>query len=176
MGRDFKIGLMSGAVLGFVALIWVATRPSQSPLARMLGPSAESSREGLPLESAPPRRDEGAPTDASTKPAFRPDGTLPPDLAAAEPEAATEPSPLPIRTASRQPEARRPEEQDTTRYEREQRIETTKFHIVQRGETLSSISLQYYDTANRWKRILEANQDTIKNPDRITPGTKLIIP
>ena len=176
MGRAFKTGLISGVVLGFVALIWVATRPSLSPQARMLGPSTESSREDLPLESAPPRSDEGESADPAVGPEFRPGSTLPSGLTAAEPETATEPSPRPDRTMTRQARDRRLDEQDTARYEREEKIETTRFHIVQRGETLSSISLQYYGSATRWQRILEANQDTINDANKITPGTKLIIP
>jgi nucleoid-associated protein YgaU len=51
-----------------------------------------------------------------------------------------------------------------------------RIHIVQRGETLSAISQQYYGSANKWQIILDANRDTLKNPDSLTPGMKLIIP
>jgi len=73
-------------------------------------------------------------------------------------------------------EARRPNEPDTTRYERDEKIATTRFHIVQRGETLSGISQQYYGSAARWQKILQANQDTIADANKISPGTKLLIP
>jgi nucleoid-associated protein YgaU len=33
-----------------------------------------------------------------------------------------------------------------------------------------------YGDANLWRRIFEANQDQIKNPDLIKPGQKLKIP
>jgi nucleoid-associated protein YgaU len=175
VGRDFKIGLMSGVVLGFVALIWVATRPSQSPQARMLGPSTAASQEGQPRESVPPLSDEGEPM-GPTGTDSQPDDSLPPGLIAAKPDAAEELFSQPNLPASRQPVARRAEAPDTTRDEGREKITTTRFHIVQNGETLSGISQQYYGSAGRWRHILEANQETIKDPDKISPGTKLVIP
>lgn len=175
MGRDFKIGLMSGVVLGFVALIWVATRPSQSPQARMRGPSTATSQQDQPQESTAPLPDDGKPTDPTGMDS-QPDDSLPPGLLAAEPDAAEELFSQPDPPASRQPVARRAEAPDTTRDEGREKITTTRFHIVQNGETLSGISQQYYGSAGRWRHILEANQETIKDPDKISPGTKLIIP
>jgi 5'-nucleotidase len=53
---------------------------------------------------------------------------------------------------------------------------TAKFHIVRQGETLSAIAQQYYGSANDWRKILAANEKTIKDANKIAPGTKLIIP
>jgi nucleoid-associated protein YgaU len=44
------------------------------------------------------------------------------------------------------------------------------------GDSLSKIAKQFYGDANKWKRIFEANRDTIKNPDLIHPGQILKIP
>jgi len=52
----------------------------------------------------------------------------------------------------------------------------TRIHIVQKGDTLSSISAKYYGSANQWRKILAANQNNLPNPNRLTPGVKLIIP
>jgi nucleoid-associated protein YgaU len=52
----------------------------------------------------------------------------------------------------------------------------TTIHIVQEGETLSQISERYYDTTGKWQVIVEANKDRISNPDRLRPGTRLVIP
>jgi len=54
--------------------------------------------------------------------------------------------------------------------------EKQKIHIVQPGETLYSISRKYYGSADKWDRILEANRPFIKEPSKLAPGTKLIIP
>ena len=49
-------------------------------------------------------------------------------------------------------------------------------HVVQNGETLSSISERYYGTAARWTRVYDANRDRLANPDRVPVGTRLRIP
>ena len=58
----------------------------------------------------------------------------------------------------------------------EEKIGTPKFHIVRKGETLSNISYKYYGSANKWQKILNANRKVIKDPRKLRPGTKLIIP
>lgn len=65
---------------------------------------------------------------------------------------------------------------DYTVYEQPEKIETQKFHIVQRGETLSAISQKYYGSAGKWQKIFDANRQTIQDVNKIQPGTKLIIP
>lgn len=47
---------------------------------------------------------------------------------------------------------------------------------VDDGGTLSGISRLFYGDATKWKKIYEANRQTIKNPDKITGGMKLTIP
>lgn len=49
-------------------------------------------------------------------------------------------------------------------------------YVVVSGDSLSKIARKEYGDARRWPAIFEANKDTIKNPDRIFPGQKLIIP
>jgi nucleoid-associated protein YgaU len=53
---------------------------------------------------------------------------------------------------------------------------TQRIHIVQKGDTLSSISAKYYGSARQWRKILAANSDNLPNPNRLIPGSKLIIP
>ncbi len=60
--------------------------------------------------------------------------------------------------------------------EQAEKIKTQRFHIVRKGETLSEISRKYYDSANKWQKILEANRQIIKDVNKLKPGTKLIIP
>lgn len=54
--------------------------------------------------------------------------------------------------------------------------QSKRSHIVSKGETLSDISYRYYGSANKWRKILSANRDAIKDANKLTPGTKLIIP
>jgi nucleoid-associated protein YgaU len=49
-------------------------------------------------------------------------------------------------------------------------------YTVPSGDTLSKISKQFYNDANQWQRIFDANRDILSNPDRISPGQKLRIP
>ncbi len=49
-----------------------------------------------------------------------------------------------------------------------------RIHTVQSGQTLSNIAYQYYGSAAQWIKILNANPQI--DPNRIKPGTKLIIP
>jgi nucleoid-associated protein YgaU len=51
-----------------------------------------------------------------------------------------------------------------------------RMYSVQPGDSLSKIAKKFYGNANDWKRIFEANQDRIKNPDVIQPGWTLKIP
>jgi nucleoid-associated protein YgaU len=69
-----------------------------------------------------------------------------------------------------------PELADSTVYEQAEKIKTQKFHIVRKGQTLSEISRKYYGSANKWKKILHANRNVIKDANKLRPGTKLIIP
>lgn len=51
-----------------------------------------------------------------------------------------------------------------------------KTYVVQKGDSLSKIAKHEYGDASKWKKIFEANQDIIKNPDLIHPGQSLKIP
>ena len=52
----------------------------------------------------------------------------------------------------------------------------TRIHIIQKGDTLSSISAKYYGSAGQWRKIVAANRGNLPDPNRLTPGIKLIIP
>ena len=51
-----------------------------------------------------------------------------------------------------------------------------KRHLVVAGDTLSTISQQYYGTSKRWREIYDANQESISNPKQIKVGSELVIP
>jgi nucleoid-associated protein YgaU len=54
--------------------------------------------------------------------------------------------------------------------------EAVREYTIERGDTLSKIAKKFYGNAGDWKKIYEANKTTIKNPDLIYPGEKIIIP
>lgn len=49
-------------------------------------------------------------------------------------------------------------------------------YVVKKGDTLSDISLKMYGDAGEYKKILNANRKTIKDPKKLRVGQKLIIP
>ena len=51
-----------------------------------------------------------------------------------------------------------------------------KLYTIKSGDSLSKIAKHEYGNANDWRRIFEANQDIIKNPDKIFPGQEIKIP
>jgi nucleoid-associated protein YgaU len=51
-----------------------------------------------------------------------------------------------------------------------------KSHTVQDGETLFSLARQYYGAGEKSTALYRANRDRVRGPDRIPPGTVLVIP
>jgi len=51
-----------------------------------------------------------------------------------------------------------------------------RMHTIVRGDTLSSISRQYYGTPNRWQDILAANRDLLRSERDLIAGRTLRIP
>ncbi|MEJ2649067.1 MAG: LysM peptidoglycan-binding domain-containing protein, partial [Sedimentisphaerales bacterium] len=60
-------------------------------------------------------------------------------------------------------------------YDNAEVFKTERFYIVGKNQTLSEISRIYYHSANQWQRIVDANPQ-IRDPNKIKPGMKLIIP
>lgn len=54
--------------------------------------------------------------------------------------------------------------------------QNSQFYTVQRGDTLSKISKQFYGDANQYMVIFEANKPMLTDPDKIYPGQMLRIP
>lgn len=49
-------------------------------------------------------------------------------------------------------------------------------HVVTEGETLFSLAQRYYQDEKKFVEIYRVNQQVLPNPDRLPPGTVLIIP
>ncbi len=49
-------------------------------------------------------------------------------------------------------------------------------YTVMPGDTLSRIAERFYGNAAEWRRIYEANQEKLPNPDILSPGLTLWVP
>ena len=49
-------------------------------------------------------------------------------------------------------------------------------YVVEKGDTLQKISKKFYGTYRRWNEIFEANNDVLKDPNKLKPGMTLRIP
>ena len=52
----------------------------------------------------------------------------------------------------------------------------SRYHTVQKKETLYALARQYYNDQSRWKDIYEANRAEIGDPNKIRVGQRLVIP
>ncbi len=160
MQKDFKIGLAIGVTLAAGAVLWLATLPSLSAKARALQAASDTEREN----------DQSAPGQAEG-----------PALSIVEGESFySNPSPQTPPIAPSPAISQMPPDSEirNTKYEiRDTNSELTqRIHVVQKGDTLSSISAKYYGSARQWRKIVAANSDNLPNPNRLIPGSKLIIP
>ena len=51
-----------------------------------------------------------------------------------------------------------------------------RYHVVGKGDTLTSISRHYYGTAQRWHEIYDANKAVITDHNRLKVGLVLVVP
>jgi nucleoid-associated protein YgaU len=49
-------------------------------------------------------------------------------------------------------------------------------HVVVAGDTLGKIAQKYYGDPSLYMQIFEANKNQLKDPNKIFPGQKLVIP
>jgi nucleoid-associated protein YgaU len=155
MQKDMKIGMFVGLILAGVIMVYVCTRPSFSPKARMLRQNQ--------TDTNGPRRASLVPSKPVSPNKIDVEVNRPMQVAeqTAEP---LEIQPQPVKETALEP------------VYVERTYETRKFYIVRKGDTLSKISKRYYGTSNKWYRIYEANRDVLENPDMLKPGLKLHIP
>ena len=164
MKQDFKVGMIVGLV-GLVVLLigWVFLRGRPAPQAGYAQaptmPTQEPNRLRLAYTATGPQPYAGNPAMTATPLGVRPEpnaalGLLPPG--ASWPQVQLPSTTTPVQAV----EATKP----------------ARTHVVQEGESLSDIADQYYGSSDKWVKIHRANRSTVKDPDRIYPGMKLVIP
>ena len=182
MKQDFKIGLLVGlAVLIVIAVGWVLLHGRPAPQAasgRVPTPMTLRPQEpnrplttnipatGLQPYAAAPSATGGVQT---TGPATgtEPNVAAGQPLAGAAPSALTPSSPAPV-TPQTHPAAAQVRPAETAK--------PARTHTVLEGESLSDLADKYYGSSDKWNKIYRANRSTIKDPDKIYPGMKLVIP
>jgi nucleoid-associated protein YgaU len=86
-------------------------------------------------------------------------------------------SPVHPLTTTAKPPAQKVEQKNQQVAEPVQPVfQKVEIHIVETGETLSSISVLYYGTSGHWQKILNANSDILTDPSQLRPGMRLKIP
>lgn len=90
-----------------------------------------------------------------------------------EPSTPRSPTPGTARTAPDRPVA---DFSDVSASSSSTPMETERSYTVKAGDSLSRIAEREYGDASQWRRIYEANRQTISNPDLIHPGQVLTIP
>ena len=151
MQKDFKIGLAIGVTLAVGAVIWLSTLPKLSTRARALEAASQANQSSKPppYVTSPQNFPVSEVRDTANEPQAAADQT---QIAGGETQAANNE----IRDTN-----------DGTQ---------TRIHVVQKGDTLSSISAKYYGSARQWRKIVNANRTNLPDPNHLIPGSKLLIP
>lgn len=170
MPRDQKVGLAMGILLvGAVAAFFFRHDQTQIPTLPALKTAAELDRQIATYDRAPYLQSDEPPpkpvvstvAEAVTDPDFPEPldgaGLVPDPILDGDVAAMLEPSPAGPRPETMAPA--RPVE-----------------HLVQRGETLSSIAAKYLGNANRYDELYQANADQLRDPNDVHPGMTLRIP
>ena len=192
MPKDLKIGLAVGLGLVIVVVLWLATRPSLTPEARMKRLHNADARKETGVQSgafALGGQNPSAKNSASSRNPS-PDSTddnLKRDALGERKTAVYKvneqetryaqmpqgPSKSPMETMISPKRQTEPEPKIQPQTEP---IKTEKFYIVRKNDTLSSISQKYYGSAGQWPKIFDANRKTIPDANKLPIGAKLIIP
>jgi nucleoid-associated protein YgaU len=147
MRKEFKIGMFLGLALVIIGIIYLSTRKPASVEERAL-------EQTQPIATLPAADMNAASVIDVNRPA----------AVAAALDANAPSLPTTDTTA------------DLTKFEQAQPIKTQRFHIVQKGDMLSTISQKYYGTVKKVDKIYEANRNILKDRNSLKPGMKLVIP
>jgi nucleoid-associated protein YgaU len=90
------------------------------------------------------------------------------------PNLAQEPAPAALEATETPPPAPRDETLLASSETSQVTGEVTRYR-VKRGDTLMKIAFENYGDLYRWKEILDGNQNVLKDPNEIAPGTTLML-
>ncbi|MFH1092975.1 MAG: OmpA family protein [Candidatus Omnitrophota bacterium] len=65
--------------------------------------------------------------------------------------------------------------EEEKKIEGEVRVDSREY-VIKKGDTLSKIAQEQLGKAHRWKYLYELNKDVIKDPNKLKPGKKIMIP
>ena len=85
-------------------------------------------------------------------------------------------APQPDAPASTRTVAAPPATAPAAQPEATQPAESSVFYTIQKGDTLSKISKQFYGDPNKYRYIVEENSGVIEDADKIYPGQTIRIP
>jgi len=157
MYKDLKIGLVLGVILVIFVALRLATNPNLTTRARL------QQSQDANFQSEPSNLILEPDTTAQTDDKSVINEAINLTATSNKTETASETK---EQTITEEPIANEPIE----------KIKTQRFHIIQKGETLSEIAYKYYGSAAKWNKILDANRSVIKDVNKLKPGTKIIIP
>ena len=49
-------------------------------------------------------------------------------------------------------------------------------YVIKKGDTLSDLARRYYGKAGQWRRIYEANEGVISDPNKLPAGATIVVP
>jgi nucleoid-associated protein YgaU len=153
MRKEFKIGMFLGLGLVIIGIIYLSTRKSVSTEDRALEQTEHLVGQNLPAMNL------NTPSAADANQATAVAAALDSNTLSS-----TGSQPIANTTA------------DLTKLEQSQPIKTQRFHIVHKGDMLSTISQKYYGTVKKVDKIYEANRAVLKDKNSLKPGMKLVIP
>ena len=107
-----------------------------------------------PLPTPEIAKEKGAPAETKTKAVTSEERAKP--VAKQIPSAAEKPAATPVTAKTTRPAAQE--------------------YTVKAGDTLTKLAERFYNSMSRWEKIYEANKDSLKNPNYIYIGQKLVIP
>lgn len=182
--RDLKIGLVLGLIIVIGIVIKLATDPHLSPQARMMELNGSQNKtdtnnvsqnylaSDISLDSIQSESPDSSALDVLRSASEKPESGTQIENNSDPPNFFGEPEET---LANPYPPNEQTEPPEIFDYENAEKIKTERFYIVGKNQTLSQISRLYYGSANQWQKIVDANPQ-IKDPNKIKPGMKLIIP